>query len=69
MTENSKLKDKLLFHSELIDRCFFLNAKGRISDELALKEINYHRGMMLKLMIDEYGYDVMANIISFMKEL
>lgn len=64
MTENSKLKDELLFHSELIDRCFPLNAKGRISDELALKEINYHR-MMMKLMIDEYGYDVMAKIISF----
>lgn len=65
MTKNSKLKDELLFHSELIDRCFSLNAKGRISDELALKEIDYHHRMMMKLMIDEYGYDVMAKIRSF----
>ena len=68
MIGNNKLKNELLTHSATIDTYMDLGVKDIIDPKIAMEQIKRHQAVMLKLMIDEYGIDVMSNIMLFMKE-
>lgn len=68
MIGNSKLKNELLTHSATIDTYMDLGVKDIIDPKFAMEQIKCHQKVMLKLMIDEYGIDVMANIMLFIKK-
>ena len=68
MIGNNKLKNELLTHSATIDTYMDLGVKDTIDPKFAMEQIKRHQAVMLKLMIDEYGIDVMSNIMLFMKE-
>lgn len=68
MIGNNKLKNELSTHSATIDTYMDLGVKDIIDPKFAMEQIKYHQKVMLELMIEEYGIDVMTNIMLFIKE-
>lgn len=63
-----EFKSELERHSNLID--LYLNAgiEGLINPEDSMKLVEYHSAMMTKLMFDEFGYNIMAKVISYLND-